>query len=390
MKNNQNEYVKLGDVARKINDLYPDREKWTFTHYITGRDFDSGGVRLKKANQIKGNENLIGYQFQWRFQPGDVLYVVKNPRLRKAAIVDFEGICSISTFVIRTDETKMLQNLLPFLLQTEDFVSFARKNEHGSTNPFLNWKDIEEYQFSLPSLDQQKKISELLWSIEEHFEKAENLLNALINYRTSKTEEVLTKGINQKKFKSVQWLYGKKIEIPEEWDFVKFGKKVKLEYGKGLTEKERDNKKFPVYGSGGITGHHSQSSIDGPGLIVARKGSVGNVFYEKDKFFPIDTVYYVTEKETSLELKFLYYLIRHLRLENFAITSAQPGINREDVYSIPIGIPTKNEQQKIIDFLSNLDTQIENLQNHFLKLKDLRRSIMNKKLILKKGDVIVQ
>ena len=101
-------------------------------------------------------------------------------------------------------------------------------------------------------------------------------------------------------------------------------------------------------------------------------------------------MYYVTEKETSLELKFLYYLIRHLRLENFAITSAQPGINREDVYSIPIGIPTKNEQQKIIDFLSNLDTQIENLQNHFLKLKDLRRSIMNKKLILKKGDVIVQ
>lgn len=207
--------VELGDVCSRINDIWSDRNKWYFERYIGGDDFDSGEIRIKRSNPIKGNEKVIGYQFQWRFQPGDVLYVVKNPRLRKAAMVDFEGICSISSFVIRTDNSKLLQKLLPFLLQTENFVFHACNNAHGSTNPFLNWKDIAKYKFLLPPLDEQKKISEILWAIEDNIEKTEYLIEITEKLKKELLEELLTKGIEHKKFKKT--VFG---VTPEDWEVI--------------------------------------------------------------------------------------------------------------------------------------------------------------------------
>ena len=66
---------------------------------------------------------------------------------------------------------KFLQKLLPFLLQTEEFTTFARRNQHGSTNPFLNWKDIAKFEFHLPSLDEQKEIEGVFVGSAEEFQE---------------------------------------------------------------------------------------------------------------------------------------------------------------------------------------------------------------------------
>ena len=175
--------IKFGDIAKRINDTVPNRDEWTFDRYISGAHFDEGEIRITKSAPIKGNEEVIGYQFHWRFKPGDLLYVVKNPRLRKAGLVDFEGLCSISSFVIRSDEAKFLQNLLPFLFQTEAFTFHLCNNAHGSTNPFLNWKDIAKYEFLLPPIEEQKKISEVLWAIENNINCSEMYLNEFRKYK---------------------------------------------------------------------------------------------------------------------------------------------------------------------------------------------------------------
>jgi type I restriction enzyme, S subunit len=160
--------VKFGDVVNKVNDKVHNREEWTFERYIGGEHFENGEIRVTRSNPIEGNEEVIGPAFHMRFKPGQVLYVTRNPRLRKGGMVDFEGVCSNVSFVMETDETQLLQSLLPFIIQTEDFVKHTCNNAHGSTNPFLNWKDIAKYEFLLPPLEEQKKISEVLWSIENH------------------------------------------------------------------------------------------------------------------------------------------------------------------------------------------------------------------------------
>jgi len=45
---------------------------------------------------------------------------------------------------------------------------------------------------------------------------------------------------------------------------------------------------YPIYGSGGIVGYHNQAIVNGLGIIVGRKGSIGTVFYEARDFYPID------------------------------------------------------------------------------------------------------
>ena len=69
---------------------------------------------------------------------------------------------------------------------------------------------------------------------------------------------------------------------------TKLGDVIKLEYGKGLVERERDAGEYNVYGSSGVVGTHNSYLVVGPGIIIGRKGSVGEVHYSKNNFFPID------------------------------------------------------------------------------------------------------
>lgn len=112
-----------------------------------------------------------------KFMPGDVLLMSRNPHLRKAGVVDFEGICSDVSYVCRTkDESVLLQRFLPFVFQTDHFWKFAEENKKGSTNFFLNWSDFERYEFFLPDIDKQKELVELLWSLVDTKEAYKNLL----------------------------------------------------------------------------------------------------------------------------------------------------------------------------------------------------------------------
>lgn len=157
--------VLLGDVVNRIKDTV-DKDNTDLEYYIGGEHFDYGEVTINKKGAIAGS--TIGPAFHMRFQPGDVLLMSRNPHLRKAGMVDFEGICSDVSYVCRTkDENILLQDFLPFIFQSDSFWTFAEKNKKGSTNFFLNWSDFEKYEFELPDIETQKELAEVLWAIND-------------------------------------------------------------------------------------------------------------------------------------------------------------------------------------------------------------------------------
>jgi type I restriction enzyme, S subunit len=184
-------------------------------------------------------------------------------------------------------------------------------------------------------------------------------------------------------YKIIQTKFRGNIEIPESWNLSKLGNECKFEYGKGLTKGDRDNEGFSVYGSGGIIGKNSKSFAKGPGIIVARKGSLGNVFFEEDDFWPIDTVFYISKKETKHHLYFMFYLLTYLKLEKYKIVTAHPGINRDEVYTIFIKIPSLEEQEKISSVLSKIDDLIESYDKLANISKKLKKGLMQ--TLLTKG-----
>ena len=151
-------------------------------------------------------------------------------------------------------------------------------------------------------------------------------------------------------------------------DFVVFN------YGKGLPKRDRSYGQYPVYGSAGVLDMHDKYIVSGPGVIVGRKGSVGEVYYEKRNFYPIDTVFYITENAHH-DLNFLYYLLQTIDFKSFNSDSAVPGLNRNVAYDQDVLLPEVTTQKQIADVLSAYDELIENNARRIEILEELAQSI---------------
>ncbi len=130
----------------------------------------------------------------------------------------------------------------------------------------------------------------------------------------------------------------------------RFEKVCTLEYGASLPKEKRADGPYPVVGSNGITGFHSEFLVPGPAIVVGRKGSAGEVTWIDKHCFPIDTTYYVKQvDETQSDLRYLYWLLKTLDLPALRGGAGIPGLNRTDVYSTHnIPLPPLEVQKEIV------------------------------------------
>ncbi len=149
-------------------------------------------------------------------------------------------------------------------------------------------------------------------------------------------------------------------EIPEGWQLNRLSNLAILHYGKALKKTERIEGPYPVYGSGGITGSHNNYLVEGPSIIVGRKGSIGTLYWEDGKFHPIDTVYFVEGKD-EIPLTYLYYLMKTLNLSGMNTDAAVPGLNRDNVYRLEVLQPDKF-------ILSLFDKHMSAIRNNIQKM----------------------
>ncbi len=96
-------------------------------------------------------------------------------------------------------------------------------------------------------------------------------------------------------------------------------------------------------------------------------------FFEKNDFFPIDTVYFVRPNEDKVLLEYSYYLLKSLPLSSLNTDAAVPGLNRDRAYALPIRIPKLDQQKRIVGFISNYDDSIENNRRRIQLLEESAR-----------------
>ena len=103
--------------------------------------------------------------------PGDVIFGKRRAYQRKAAIVEFEGICSAHAFVFRANPVVIEPKLFPFFLHSDQFMDRAIDISVGGLSPTINWGDLKDQEFLLPPKEEHAKLSELLWAMDEVIEK---------------------------------------------------------------------------------------------------------------------------------------------------------------------------------------------------------------------------
>ncbi|MBL8008561.1 MAG: restriction endonuclease subunit S, partial [Ignavibacteria bacterium] len=153
---------------------------------------------------------------------------------------------------------------------------------------------------------------------------------------------------------------------------VKLGNIFKLEYGKGLIAEKRTSGLYPVYGSSGCIGSHNEYLIEGPGIIVGRKGSVGEIYFSKKNFFPIDTAYYISKNDSKYNIRFLYYFLKTQNIKRLQGDVGVPGLNRETVHNEIVSyIDNLTIQARIASILSSYDELIENNEMRIKSLEEM-------------------
>ena len=157
--------VRFGDVASRLN-IHVDQDNTNLEYYVGGEHIDSREFLITKKAPIKGS--TIGYQFQFGFREGDILFMTKNPHLRKCSLVEFDGLCSIATFVIHSnDENILLQKYLLLEMQTDRFWEYCEAHKSGGVNYFITWGTLSNYIFDIPDIDIQKKSADKAWAAYE-------------------------------------------------------------------------------------------------------------------------------------------------------------------------------------------------------------------------------
>ncbi len=151
-----------------------------------------------------------------------------------------------------------------------------------------------------------------------------------------------------------------------------------LEYGASLPKEKRVEGPYPVVGSNGITGYHSEYLIEGPAIVVGRKGSAGEVTLIDKNCFPIDTTYYVKQTNPAeSNISFLYWLLKTLNLPELRGGAGIPGLNRTDVYEThQIPLPPLEVQKEIVAEIEGYQNEIERLKTEIANQeKNIQRSI---------------
>lgn len=178
--------------------------------------------------------------------------------------------------------------------------------------------------------------------------------------------------------------------FPEGWKVVKLGDVCVFEYGKGLTKTARDESGlYNVFGSNGVVGRHTSFLVEEPVIIVGRKGGAGEVHLSLGPSWPIDTTYFVRQPN-DIDLKFLFYQLKTLRLTSLDKSTAIPGLNRNDAYVKPFVVPPLSEQEQIVakieELFSELDAGKQEAEKALAQLKVYRQAVLKWAFKGRKGE----
>ena len=152
----------------------------------------------------------------------------------------------------------------------------------------------------------------------------------------------------------VSWLG----EVPAHWEVRRLKQICRMDYGDSLVADVRRDGSVPVFGSNGCVGFHDVANTNAPCVIVGRKGSFGKVHHSQVPAFAIDTTFFIDSRATSAHIRWLFYLLGWLRLDEVTKDSAVPGLDREEAYQRLGPVPPPPEQAAIVRFLDHADRRI--------------------------------
>lgn len=181
--------------------------------------------------------------------------------------------------------------------------------------------------------------------------------------------------------------------IPEDWDVKPLKDCVSFLDHRRIPIKDSERQKmrgiYPYYGASGIIDYVDKYIFDGTYILLGEDGaniidrSSRLAFVISGKCW-INNHAHVLAPNSDYDVCFLSEYLESIKYDEYNTGTAQPKLNREKCSSIPIPVPSLEEQEKIAEALSDMDNLISSLEKLIEKKKDIKQGAMQELLTGKK------
>ncbi|NJN37092.1 MAG: restriction endonuclease subunit S [Nitrospiraceae bacterium] len=301
---------------------------------------------------------------------GDVLITTEAP-LGEVAILKTDERVALAQRVIllRAKAECVDPDYLFFALQSEFAQGELRARGSGTT--VLGIKQSELLRARIPHfpIDRQRRIASILSAYNDLIENCQRRIRIL---------EEIARGLYREWFVHFRFPGADSLPridsplgpIPQGWRVGRLDDLLVLQRGFDLPKGERREGDVPVIAATGVTGFHSETKVRGPGVVTGRSGSIGDVLYVHQDFWPLNTTLWVKEFARSRPLV-AYYALSAIDLAQLNSGAAVPTLNRNDVHGLPVVIPPMQIQDAFEQHAGVMHRQVLTLQT---KVANLRRT----------------
>ncbi len=219
--------------------------------------------------------------------------------------------------------------LLYFLRSPAGYGALQSK-AGGTSQPKLALFRIEEIEFPCPHLADQRRIASTLSGYDDLIEN---------NRRRMTLLEVAARLLYREWFVRLRFPGHEHIRIidgvPEGWERAPLEGALILQRGFDLPTQDRQDGDVPIYGSTGISGYHNKANVKGPGIVTGRSGTLGEVHYVREDFWPLNTALWVKEFRRVTPL-FALFLLRSMDLKQYNGGVSVPTLDRKSVHKVEV------------------------------------------------------
>ena len=162
--------------------------------------------------------------------------------------------------------------------------------------------------------------------------------------------------------------------MSSEWRCGKLGDFIELKRGYDLPQAKRVSGPVPLVSSSGVSDFHAESMVKGPGVITGRYGTIGQVYFVEDDFWPLNTTLYVRDFKGN-DPKFISYFLKTVDFFAYSDKAAVPGVNRNHLHEALAAVPKLPTQKVIAEFLGALDDRIALLRETNATLEAIAQAL---------------
>ena len=168
-------------------------------------------------------------------------------------------------------------------------------------------------------------------------------------------------------------------EIPEDWEAAPFGEMLTIRHGKNQKNVEDINGVIPILATGGQIGWANQYLWNKPSVLIGRKGTIDKPRYIDKPFWTIDTLFYSEIKDCA-NSKFIFYKFCMIDWIQYNEASGVPSLNASTIERVLVSLPCKREQTAIATILSDMDSEIQTLEQRLVKTRQIKQGMMQELL----------